>query len=128
MVLAAFGNTVLQFDPSNLNCEEIASLQRDLNMGAPGYEDSMLQMQVNHEAKGASTLTLEIENQQSQTFDATIALNTGTNSKVRAAFGNIDSSLSGEVLSIMLTHAQNAGPVSMTSYIIRFVPRGEVKP
>lgn len=128
VLLAAFGNTVLQFDHLDLNCEVAAFVRRDVNMTSPGYEDSMLQMQVNHEAKGASLLTMTVESPHGQTPTVAINLNTATNDKIRAAFGNMNSSVTGEVLTITLAHAANGGPVSMTGYIIRHVVAGEVKP
>lgn len=128
VVLAAFGNTVLQFDALDLDCEEDAFVTRDVNLTMPGLEDSMLQMQLNHEAKGTSALTMTIENQRGQAPTAAIALSAETNDKIRAAFGNLNTSLTGEVLTVTLTHDADGGPVSITGYILRHVPAGEVKP
>lgn len=126
VLLAAFGNTVLQFDPADFDCEEDCTLTRDISLYAPGYQASLMRVQLNTEAKGAATLNIAVTNRHGQTSDDDVVLSAATDDSIKAAFGNL--SVTDEVLHVVFTRSADDGPVSITGYIYNFTPAGEVVP
>jgi hypothetical protein len=126
VVLAAFGNTVLQFDETDFNCEEPASLTRDWNLSGPGIEDNLSRIQLNHEANGPATLTYQVDNRHALTIAVPLTLSSDTDEAIHMAFGDL--SITDEVLHTILFRDANSGPAVITSYILRYNEQYETKP
>lgn len=119
--LIGTATTVLLMDSEDLSTDDCFAT-KDIGVD-PGYEYSMIRVQVNYEDKGVASLTLTAVNRRGQTSSQTVAIGTvAADDQILAAL--LDLAIEGEIVRLTLT---TDGPFSMTSYILNAEGRGEVK-
>jgi hypothetical protein len=130
MLLGFFSNagapSLLQADPSDLDCEEDASFTRQYDFKAPDAEKQLQRLLLRYERFGPATVTVTYasvspENQasitQTRTFD------TATDGLLRNIL--YDGSIAGEVIQLTFTCLADDGPVSVVLFAPYVEPRGE---
>lgn len=133
VVVAAFFNAnggvqVMQFDPSDLNCEEDAYLSRQYTFEnqeiLPGQEKTVARLFFRYEDLGVTALQcLPSTLRQSITLAAQNIGTAGASGLIRK--GYFDFEISDEVVSLMLKRAADGGSLSLTFLAPKLVPRGE---
>lgn len=122
----AFGNTLLECDPEDLDCEEAASATRAWVFGELGLLDAVTRAELVYDSLGISTVTLTLTNRQQNLSDSQDGVfNAATDGKPRSTLYDIE--VTGEILEATLSRAADAGPVSILGELYRVVPKGETK-
>lgn len=117
---------VLQFDPSDLNCEEECVAARLTNFSNPTYENTLFVVQVDYEDLGEASLVVEARSRRDPLVSDTLALGTvSADEDIRRQLANLQ--ISEEVLELRLRRLADGGPVSCTGYTPSFEPGGDVR-
>lgn len=118
--------SVMEMDDTDFDTEEAASVTRDYNPTGPGYQSSILRLQVNYEDHGVASVTATVTTRRGQSSTQTNSLGTVTaDSTILQKLFDLD--IEDEVLTLVLSKIASSGPLVMTGMNVRFVDRGEVK-
>jgi len=115
------------FNENNFNCEENVTFEKLTAFELDVQEKAVMRTWLRCEDIGASNMILDIispHNNSSANSNATFGNNSGDILTVP-----FDTIVSGELLKFQFSHNANTGPLSITGYIAKVEPRGElVKP
>lgn len=138
--LFAFANAmsvpvIKEMDPSDLDCEEIASFERIHDFQLPDSEKTLLRVGLRYEDKGPAELTLTgtvkrvqdqagVLTQVPQTESDTVRLGTAA-ADDWPQVAMADLTIRGELIQIKASRAANGGPISLIDYNPKLEPMGE---
>lgn len=111
--LLAFGTSILKADPSNLACEEAASLTQTTNFAEPFVEKTPIQLRLKYEDRGASLISVSVTSGGVTSVSPNVVIGTvGADNYVKDAI--LPFHVEGEFAEAVIYVGANAGPVSIT--------------
>jgi hypothetical protein len=119
----AIGPLLRKFSPPNFICEEFPHLEKLIQVQGPGYESTILRIELQYEDRGECSVKITGTSERGQVaFDQKLV---GTATPVLAIkHAMFDLKLEGELITLEI---DPVGPLSIVAIIPRFISGGEVK-
>lgn len=127
-LLASFAGpsiNVQRFNPTDLNCEMVASFKRRYDYSLPGLEKTLKRLIAQYEALGVASVTITFRTKRGSVVTVPVLQTSAlTDESLQRIFADLQ--ITDEVVEVEVSRAASSGPVQFTSFTHEFVPRGEI--
>ncbi len=136
-LLCAIGSLVLQFDPTDFNCEEAASVAKShvypfptgLQSGGMfpsyGYEKQIARILFHYIDRGVVTVTVRGTTVRGQSAQEIVTVGTvGADGETKLGFANFE--VVDELMDLFFLRDAGDGPLEICDYLVKYAVKGEV--